>query len=1352
MAQACPTKEVMESPEWKALVNEYGEPRAIQEWNDNGQEIPDFNLDPKKWFVESKGVTQEVALNKLEKTRQEISDTKAKFLIPEKGHMLSKLYEGVTDPKERTIEVYQTELGVPISTRVTMMQDVLFRRYKTKEEADEINNRPENKIKARRGTDLHAVVEEIIKAAMEGRNPLRPDFLTKDQFTKLVSGVQTLINELKDVQSTIDPNGKVQYVLENVVWDKDKDVAGTIDLLGVFSDGSAAIYDYKFVNFKTDKSGKVIDAERTLDMKEESWDMQIGEYKRILMEKYGIKTIRQSRIIPVNVQYKYAKDASGKSVMTDKVKLLEMGTKEYTAPIPVANELTEDRDLNRLLSDLFSTKQSLKVAKKGAKNIDAIRAKITRLNTAIRAIQRKKDLNYIIKELQAIGEEVNKHVGINNPDHYNYLNDNDLIEYRNHIKAYQGLLTRPGVINRAKEKNPELYNEEFVTAIKSAMTVSQFADAQITAKITERASDNAMSRGIYNLEDAQRETLGIQNQLKYLSDWTHPVFRTFKSHVDEVIDNTRRDVNKVEEDLKVLTNNLIEWGKANGKTGVSVFDPLLNSNGDLVPEFSLDYWELSKKARKQGDVKWFKENFKVTEEDKKRYKEKLEEQKQFVERFYNYQTPEFRKYRLERWIAENDLVNSDEAWLNKFAVYTPKDRKKWQSEDYKYIQNNKALKEYYDFYVKMNEEFKNIVPPGLNIKKNFVANISKDMVDLIADSGIGSIKGMGSSMLQALQVREDDATFGMTNTVTGEIEKRIPILYTKPLTDHKGKVDTNLKSRDLSRSLLLFAKTIYNYKHVEKIESATNSLREVLATNDQIMTDNLGKPLIDFNTKEPITKEGSAKTLEAFDAYVDFYIYGRTTQSKDIAVKIGGKSYSGTKLLKMAMQGFSLKTLAGNPISAGANYVGATANLWMQAHKKMFFDKKQLRSAHKLNVTGDKKAAALFMYLETEQEDLTYRKANELSASKIATTFTMDKAYALQQKGDAAVDMNTTIAMAHNYGIEEGTGRVRKLSKLPKGSKSIIELTELKNDKVVVEGLTEQGYNQFRRLVRKVTADIKGQYSNEDIFMANTHIVGQSFMMFRRWMPKMVSERFRKAKYTAEIDEVELGRFRVFTGEIIHKGILPGIGNLLSVLGEVALLGAYKHKLREGATRRYFDQFIAENPELKKRLDDGELSEEDLLEMYTESRLGQIRAFAAELRMYLIVVGAIAAAGVDWDDDGEKLSEELPAIKYALKITERAALELGFWFSPSEARNLLRSPLPIMGLLLDLESLLYNTIDETRDVIVMEDYKGVIDWELDPKDKKPKLKYTAKFIPFINPMTKFFDYFDMVADDEGWEW
>ena len=78
----------------------------------------------------------------------------------------------------------------------------------------------------------------------------------------------------------------------------------------------------------------------------------------------------------------------------------------------------------------------------------------------------------------------------------------------------------------------------------------------------------------------------------------------------------------------------------------------------------------------------------------------------------------------------------------------------------------------------------------------------------------------------------------------------------------------------------------------------------------------------------------------------------------------------------------------------------------------------------------------------------------------------------------------------------------------------------------------------------------------------------------------------------------------------------------------------------------------------------------------------------------------------------------------------------------------MRSPIPLMGLLLDIEGLISNTLDETRDVLFMEDYKGFIDWELDPKDKSPKLKYISRLTPFVNPLTKFFDYFDMVAEGD----
>lgn len=1350
MAIVCPTKEVQETEEWKALVKEYGAEKATRFWQANNEIVPSIKKDNKN-FVAHNGSTQEQALNKLASTQSEMAEEKADFVVPESGHELSNVYSGVEVTKDRIVPRYKTKSGQIIKGRVTDAQTKLFMKNKSLEEALAINNLPENIIKRDRGTDLHAVVEEIIQSRKQKRDAVKPDFLNDALFQELVKGVEQLEKNIQEVQNSIDPDLKYELLTENIVWDKKADKAGSIDLLAVFSDGSASIYDFKFINFEISK-GEVVNFEDKLDIKEESWDAQIGEYKRMLKDVYGINLVRQSRILPVNVQYAWGKKGD-KFEMTDKVKKLEMIGKDYVQPIPVADELTEDRRLNTLLGELLHLKKSLKVSIKSATNVDAVRAKIRRVQDSIRSLQLKKDYNYLVNEISAINKEINANIHINNSEDPNFLTDSELREFKQYLKVYEDFLKKATEsIKDQIKKDPETYKEEFKSRLSEAMAGAKFATGILEEKLLERASDEAYFRGINNLTDLQRETSTMGNYTKYLSDWNHPIFRTFKKMNDEVIDNTRRDFNAVEEKLTELTDNLKEWGKSQGLSGMDIFNDLINpKTGNLVAEFTEDFWNQRRKAQSSKDIKWFKEHFEITEEDKKTYTEKLTKQKQYYEKFFNYKGKEWRDRALKNWVKKNNPTTSLDAWLNPYANISLKDKNKWQSSEYKKIQGTPALKEYYDYYIKMNEEFLDFFPKSASIKKNFVANISKDMIDMISEDK-SVLKGIPQTMLQSLELREDDTKFGMVNPLTGEVEYRIPILYAQPLRDHKGAIDLNLKSRDLSRSLALFAKMAYNYKHASKIEDNTLTLKQVLGAQKQILTSKTGKPLLDPITKEVKTGEGSENTLKAFETFVNYYLYGQTTQSKDMVVKLPfgdpDKTYSGTKIVQALGNLYSLKTLGFNPVSAGAAYVGATANMHMVAHKGQFYDKPQLRKAHQLNIKGDEKAGIFFKYLEIEQEDLSYRKANELSASKISKKLTVDFAYSWLQKGDAAVDFNITIAMMQNYGTDPETGKVKRLAKLPEGTKSLWERAEVKNDKPTIEGFTESQYNDFRRKVRYIASTIKGQYSSEDLFMANTHILGQRLMHFRNWMPRMYKERMGKARYNDNIEEVELGRFKVFFGEMVSGGVLPGIKNALSMLGEISTWGAYKHKLSEGATSRYFDQFLAENPELSKKIEDGEMTRDELFEMYKETRIAQFRAMASELRMYLLITASLGIAGSDWDDDGEALYKEIPGGEQFLKIVNRASMELGFFFSPSDAKQILRSPIPLMGMLMDLENLVVNSLDEARDVLAGEDYKGVFDWEKDSYDRSPKFKYTTKFIPFWNPMLKFFDYFDKIAKED----
>lgn len=1331
----CATKEVQATQKWKDLERSVGKEQAHTIYEAMGGNIPDLDS-TKNYFVTHKGSSQEEVLTSLLKTKVSFKEEKADYKIPETKHPLSGIYADVTDVKERTVPRYELKTGEIVTNRPTDEQTKLFMRNKTFQEAQEINNAPENIIKRDRGTQLHDVQQHIIESIREGKEPVKPSFLKQKDFDELRLGISKLIENIQEVQNLIDPNKKVKILTENIVHDRKNDTAGSIDLLAVFSDGSAAIYDFKFINFFTEK-GVVKDFENKIDIKEESWDIQIGEYKRILKDVYGINTIRQSRIIPINVQYKKIKKGD-KRTITDEITKLEAVGKEYTEYLPVANEMTEDKKLNTLLKELFHLRKTYKEKKKSAKDYIAYEARIKRVEASIRSLQRKKDFNFFVNEINAIIKEVGDKIETNNPEDPNFLSDKDLVSFVQYLRTYTNFIERSSeTIGRAIAANPELY-EGFNSKLAMANTRAAMIVGTIEAKLEERADIYGTSYGINNIGDIQKDTSTLGNYTRYLSDFNHPIFRVFKKMTQKMINDTNRSITDVDERLKEVDANLTSWAESQGMKGLDKFKPLINpKTGNLVQEFTEEFWKLRNKAIKDKNIKWLRENFSVTKEDKEEYQKEYEEYKERIAKNYFNKTEKEREKIIQRWVERNDTSKSAEAWFNNYARITIKDPSKWRSSEYQHILNNKPLKDYYDFYTTMNKEFHSILPKSAKVSKNFVASIKKDTIDMIAENK-DVIKGLAEGWRESLRMREDDTKFGMVNPITGEVEHRIPILYNKPIRDRGGNMDPNLKSGDLSRSLLLFAKMAYTYRHASQIEERTQTLREVLSKRDQYITDHKGD-LIPDASGMPEIGTGSENTLKAFDAFVNFYLYGQTIQNKDKAIKLGDASYSMTKIVQEVRSFVSLKTIGLNPVSAAAAYLGASSNMWMLASGGQYYTKKQLRKAHALNIKKDDTASAVFKYLATEQEDLNYRKANELSASKLARTFTMDNAYIGIQKADQAVDFNTTLAMLQNYGTNPETGKITRLSRLPEGTKSIWDRTSIKNDKVVIEEFDEKQYDALRTKVMAVTAKIKGQYSKEDLLLANTHILGQSLLMYRQWMPKLVAERFRTARYNEDLEEIEMGRYRVFFGELMAEGVLPKVKNLSGLLLEIISFGGAKHKLTEGQTSRYFDEYLAQNPQMQKRIDNGEFTREELFEQYQETRIAQFRSLAFELRTYLVILAFIAAAGTDWDDDGEKFYEEFPLGAELIKIIDRYRLEVGAFVQPSDAKQLLRNPFPIASILFDIEKLISNSLDETRDVLAGEDYKGMFTWEKDTNDKTPKFKYTSKFLPFIAPNFSFFD-------------
>src|SRR5690606_2032592 len=155
----------------------------------------------------------------------------------------------------------------------------------------------------------------------------------------------------------------------------------------------------------------------------------------------------------------------------------------------------------------------------------------------------------------------------------------------------------------------------------------------------------------------------------------------------------------------------------------------------------------------------------------------------------------------------------------------------------------------------------------------------------------------------------------------------------------------------------------------------------------------------------------------------------------------------------------------------------------------------------------------LTSYFNIENENWIKKEASKLSASSLTKNLTYDKWYILQQKGDEMIGNTILISMMQNYGIDEN-GKVRRLATLPEGSKSLFDKVNRDNDKISIEGLTDEQFTDFRNMVKYVSRQIKGTNTREDISVMQTNLWGQTLLQFRSWFAPMVKERYGSLTYT----------------------------------------------------------------------------------------------------------------------------------------------------------------------------------------------------------------------------------------------
>lgn len=337
--------------------------------------------------------------------------------------------------------------GTPVSKRVS---DIVAKKRKAIFKVAGTEN-SKNTLLAQKGVILHAYYRYIMEALVKGQSidqkdiviqvleniQKEPDFksvslnkirgmmnLTPAQYKSIVGLIRHLYSRIIDNQREINKatktNGEFTILTEQIIYDEHRDIAGTCDLLVVYSNGVCEIYDYKNKQFKEIK-GKI--AYEIGDKQRLLYEAQITAYKNILDElvrDYQInahqKDVRvrfaATRMIPVNIQLNIEEDTNNISyygfskieTIVDKV--------EHLHEISVAKELTHTESLNKALDKLYTLKSSIQSILEQNPNDKSRKGELARINKTIEAVLLERDFSYVFKDVQELKMDFDKRIRI----------------------------------------------------------------------------------------------------------------------------------------------------------------------------------------------------------------------------------------------------------------------------------------------------------------------------------------------------------------------------------------------------------------------------------------------------------------------------------------------------------------------------------------------------------------------------------------------------------------------------------------------------------------------------------------------------------------------------------------------------------------------------------------------------------------------------------------------------------------------------------------------------------------------------------------------------------------------------
>ncbi len=1060
------------------------------------------------------------------------------------------------------------------------------------------------------------------------------------------------------------------------------------------------------------------------------WVPQMGQFVAIDYTYGANQSqMGKSRMIPfvVNYNYRIAGDKKSglvpESIEIGKIDSLKE-TNLYLLPVPILSETTGNEQVDKLISSLQAQWDKLYSKPITFEGKDKRIADLSELSKAIRFLHLKLDFEPLVNVGKTFLNNAADVLKDFKDIKFAELSDvelnkklEDLIAYEEGAKKYANLdetflsyYPRQELTPEGKKIVNDLTNigratENMLKEIKNLQ--KQFV-VEIALREKFTTEDSQLS-----VLDAEATISGIEKSFaegSKLSSKLINLATNFIMVAKKVVDG------KIRKQIKQFGELLVPLEQEARAKGVKAFDMIATKSDkglSLIKKINPEFWNKVNEAKENKNKQFFLNNLNLDEYNalaKKAMEQRISDasKRQYAS---DPETNErYKEYAIEAVKNALDITSDSFNGYNDrtFGYLFNKSFKeeKNYSKEYLEMSKSKAALDVWNFFTDLNKRAESMGYIGEYQDSFFPLMEATILEKFYQTSNVGAQTKDFFQDFYKIKVNEEQQ-FSKLDPETGKVKKIIPKFFTR--TDKA----VEQLSTDLNKVGSLWIKSLEEYESKKNLESILTTLHSVEKAKGSLILEN-GKVV--FENRIPKVNVSENKNADLLQVIIDDELYGlRENQSSlgNIAIsavssklgkteegvekfEVGTKKVIATADTWVQSLAVGLKPAIGIANWFGNQFLafiqaGGFYNFWTDFEKNNVrvstgqmstIERGLLDLIHPLNedVTEEERRSLAWKqgftkYLSTwsftdvmqitnsfPERKLQYANALSFIDNSIVIDGEIRNIRKYLKEQDRKTKYNLSVAERKSL---ESTfeNRVNELKKAPNALKNI---AKIENGEVIIPGVSDLNIAKFSLQVSEYGRTLNGQMSLTNKADYRRDTMFSSFMMFKNWIPKLVTGRGMDIKKNVELDTWEYGRTRAFFKTVAFLG-KSNITSMIDIINGTEKGLKILDDLLEAKKIEHY----------KKTGQELEITQEEFYDLMREQLVNQSKEFALLFGTLALVFAAAAAEPPEDATDAEK-----NAYKWYSKLINKISDEVSFYYNPISFESITKgSLLPSVGLL-----------------------------------------------------------------------